>query len=79
MESSLESVNNHEEVPVRVGDVRRLSKVDVLLLLLIETLIFSTIIRISIVNIGVASVVESLEGCSNSSKSLIEFLWRWNG
>ena len=76
MEGSLKSVDDHEQVPVSVVDVSGFSKVDFLLLVLVQSTIFTAIVRISVIDVGVASVVKSLESCSNSAESLIEVLVR---
>ena len=75
MESRLQSVNDHEQVPVSIVNVSGFAKIQLLLLvLLVETAVFATVVRIAVINIGITSVVESLERCSNSTESLIEFL-----
>jgi hypothetical protein len=76
VESGLESVNDHEEFPVLLGDVGRFAKIDLfLLVLLVQVAVFSTVVRISVVDIGVTAVVESLERGSNRTESLIEILF----
>lgn len=75
MERRLERVDHHEQIPVAVVDVGRFAEIDLLLLvLLVESTIFATVVRVAIVHVGIASVIEGLERGADRAERLIEIL-----